>query len=195
MTETPPPKGPAQWRGRVTPRQAATVGLLIVAAGAGISLSLILRGGSSTTKTTTTSVTPIGPLAATPATLVAFAKALGRPIYWAGAVAGDTYEFTETSSGNIFVRYLPNGVAVGDKRASFRVIGTYPYSGALKALQAVAKGKGVEVRGGGLALTSAGHPENVHIAYPGVDYQVEVYDPIPSRARALALSGDIQPIR
>jgi hypothetical protein len=195
MTETPPPKGPAQWRGRVTPRQAAVVGLLLAAAGAGIVLSLIFSGGSTTKTTAEAPVTPIGPIAATPATLIAFGKALGRPIYWAGAAPGYTYEFTETSSGNIFVRYLPQGVAIGDKRASFRVIGTYPYPGALKALQVVAKGKGIAVKGGGLAFINAGHPENAHIAYPGVNYQVEVYDPIPSRARALALSGDIQPIR
>jgi hypothetical protein len=196
MTGTAPPTGPAQSRGRITARQAALIGALIVVAGAGIAVSFLLRdrGSSSTTTRAATSVTPIGPVAATPATLAAFAKALGRPIYWAGAVPGEKYEFTETSSGNVFVRYLPKGVAIGDKRASFRVIGTYPYPGALKGLRAVAKGKGVAVQGGGLAFTSAGHPENVHIAYPGVDYQVEVYDPVPSRARALARSGDVKPV-
>jgi hypothetical protein len=61
--------------------------------------------------------------------------------------------------------------------------------------EVIAAARGVGVPGGGLAVISAGHPENVHIAYRGVDYQVEVYDPVPSRARALALSGDVKPIR
>ena len=195
MTETPPPMGPAQRRGRLT-RQAAGVAVLLLAAGAGVGLSFLFfhDSGSSSTTTRTATVTPIGPIAATPETLSAFGKALGRPIYWAGAIPGDRYEFTETSSGNIFVRYLPQGVAVGDKRASFLVIGTYPYRSALKALQAVAKGKGVALQGGGLAFASPGHPESVHLAYPGLDYQIEVYDPVPNRARALALSGGVKPI-
>jgi hypothetical protein len=180
-------------RPRVTPRQAAAVGVLIVAAGAGVALSLLFRSNSNNTPNAPT-VTPIGPVAATQGTLVAFSKALGRPIYWAGPIAGDRYEFTETSSGNVYVRYLPSGVAIGDKSASYRVIGTYPYRGALQALRTLAKGKGFAVRGGGLAYTSAGHPQSVHIAYPGVNYQIEVYDPVPSRAHAVALSGQLRPV-
>ncbi len=110
-------------------------------------------------------------------------------------MAGDTYELTETSGGNIFVRYLPKGVHVGDPRASFLAIGTYPYSGALKALQTIAKGKGTALTGGGLAVTTAGHPGNIHIAYPGLAYQIEVYDPVPGRAHTIALSGRVKPVR
>jgi len=180
----------------VTPRQAAAVGLLLAAAGAGVALSLLFRGGNSTSRAGGASaVNPIGPIAASRATLVAFSEALKRPIYWAGPIAGDTYELTETSTGNIFVRYLPKGVRVGDSRASFLAIGTYPYAGALKALEAVAKGKGTALQGGGLAVTTAGHPENIHIAYPGLAYQIEVYDPVPARAHTLALSGRVKPVR
>lgn len=187
---------PAQWRGRVTPRQAGAVGLLLVAAGAGVALSFLFRSGASTSSTgTATSVNPIGPIAATPGILVAFSKALNRPIYWAGPMAGNTYELTETSAGNIFVRYLPKGVRVGDPRASFLAIGTYPYAGALKALQTVAKGKGAALQGGGLAVTIEGHPGNVRIAYPGLAYQIEVHDPVPGRAHTLALSGRVKPVR
>jgi hypothetical protein len=187
---------PAQLRGRITPRHAAAVGLLLVTAGAGLALSLLFRSGGSTSGTgAATAVNPIGPIAATPAILVAFSKALNRPIYWAGPMSGDTYELTETSAGNIFVRYLPKGVRVGDPRASFLAIGTYPYPGALKALQTIAKGKGTALQGGGLAVTTAGHPGNFHIAYPGLAYQIEVYDPVPGRAHTLALSGRVKPVR
>jgi hypothetical protein len=178
-------------------RLAGALGLLLAAA-AGVGVWLLVRDSTpsaSTATTTTSSVAPLGPIAATPATLATYAKALGRPIYWAGPVPGYTYEFTETSAGNVFVRYLPKGVRVGDKRDTFRVIGTYPYIGALKALQAVGKRTVEKLSGGGVLVKSAGHPKSVHIAYPGLDYEIEVYDPRPGRARILVLSGKITPVR
>ncbi|MDX6440340.1 MAG: hypothetical protein QOE43_69 [Gaiellaceae bacterium] len=75
------------------------------------------------------------------------------------------------------------------------MIGTYPYTGALKALQAVAKGGGTKLSGGGLLVGSAGNAKSVHIAYPGIDYEIEIYDPRPGQARALALSGKVTPVR
>src|SRR5919108_40576 len=47
--------------------------------------------------------------ALTPQQLADQASKLGRPIYWAGPRPGTTYEYTETSSGNVYVRYLPKG--------------------------------------------------------------------------------------
>src|SRR2546429_7238688 len=35
---------------------------------------------------------------------------VGHDVYWAGKRAGYTYELTQTTQGNIFVRYLPAGV-------------------------------------------------------------------------------------
>ena len=135
-------------------RLAGALGLLIAGV-AGVGVWLLVRDStpatSSASTTTKSSVTPLGPVAATPATLLTYVKALGRPIYWAGPLPGYRYEFTETSAGNIYVRYLPKGVRVGDKRAAFRVIGTYPYTGALEALQAVAKDGGEKLSGGGLS--------------------------------------------
>jgi hypothetical protein len=180
-------------------RLAGALGLLLAAA-AGVGVWLLVRDSSPSTSTaatttTTSTVAPLGPVAASPATLLTYVKALGRPIYWAGPLPGYTYEFTETSSGNVYVRYLPKRVRVGDKRAAFRVIGTYPYTGALKALQAIAKGGGTKLSGGGLLVESAGNPKSVHIAYPGIDYEIEIYDPRPGKARALALSGKVTPVR
>ena len=191
VTETAPPQ--AQ---RLTPLRLAAVAVVAVLVAVGV--WLLVRGGGSSnntaTTTTTASATPLGPVAATQASLVTFAKALKRPIYWAGPVRGDTYEFTETSSGNIFVRYLPKGVRVGDPRAAFRVVATYPYPGALAALSALA-GTKVPLKGGGLVLPSAGYAKSVHIAYPGIAYEIEVFDPVPGKARAIAVSGQVRPIR
>jgi hypothetical protein len=180
MTGIDQPTGPAQWRGQLTPRRIAVVAVAAIA----VALLgwLIARGGGTSSS-------------ATPATLVTFAKALKRPIYWAGPIPGDTYEFTETSTGNIFVRYLPKGVRVGDPRAAFRVIATYPYPGAVAGLAAVAGKTGRRLPGGGLMVPSARYPKSVHMAYPGSAYEIEVFDPVPGQASAIALSGQVRPIR
>jgi hypothetical protein len=38
------------------------------------------------------------------------------------------------------------------------------------------------------------HPTSVYVAYPGSDYQVEVFDPSPARAEGLVLAGGVSPI-
>ena len=63
-----------------------------------------------------------------------------------------------------------------------------------EALQNVSDSQEKAVPGGGIALVDAGYPSSVHMAFPGVDFQVEVYDPSPQRALAVALSGDVQPV-
>lgn len=204
MTETEQPTGPSQPRGQLTPRRLAVVAVaaiavallvwLIVRGGGGTSSSASSTPAATTATSTTLSVTPLGPVAVTPATLATFSKALKRPIYWMGPIPGDTYEFTETSTGNIFVRYLPKGVRVGDPRAAFRVIATYPYPGALAGLTAVAGKTGRRLPGGGLMVSSARYPKSVHLAYPGGAYEIEVFDPVPGQARAIALSGQVRPI-
>jgi hypothetical protein len=200
MTETAQPEGPAQRRVPLTPRRLAAAALVAVVVA--VVVWLLVRGGGTsnsspptTASATTISVTPLGPVAATESTLLTFSKALKRPIYWAGPIPGDTYEFTETSAGNIYVRYLPKGVRIGDPRAAFRVIATYPYPGALAALDALGRKTGVRLLDGGIVVPSAGYPKSVHMAYPGVAYEIEVFDPVPGHARAIALSGQVQPIR
>ena len=184
---------------RSSPRLAVAI---VVAVAVAAVVWLIVRGGGgtssgkhATTASTASSASPLGPVAATHSGLVTLSRALRRPIYWAGPLPGYTYEFTETTAGNIFVRYLPKGVRVGDKRAAFRVVATYPYPDALAALSALAGTKGKRLRGGGLVVPSAGYPRSVHIAYPGVGYEIEVYDPVPGKARGIALSGQVRPIR
>lgn len=134
-----------------------------------------------------------GPVAVTVAGLERLEGTIGHPIYWAGPKKGYRYELTRRSDGTILVRYLPRGVVPGGP-GDFMIIATYPYPNALAALQRVANGKGIEVPGGGLALVHEGYAKSVHLAYPGVDYQVEVYDPSPRIARRVAVSGQVRPV-
>jgi hypothetical protein len=200
MTETAQPKHPARQPWQSPPARLALV--IGVAVAVAVIVWLVVRGGGTATNATTTTSTSttvaaaqLGPVAATPETLATFAKALKQPIYWAGPVAGDTYEFTQTTSGNVYVRYLPKGVAVGDPRAAFRVIATYPLPDALTKLAAVAGTTGHRLPGGGLVVPTPRYAKSVHMAFPGSAYEIEVFDPVPGQARTIALSGTVRPIR
>jgi hypothetical protein len=48
---------------------------------------------------------------------------------------------------------------------------------------------------GGIAAYSKKHATNVYVAYPGVDVQIEVYDPSAKLTPRLVVSGQIVPVR
>jgi len=172
---------------------------------------LATRGGIGTTPTpvptttaapTTTasaptgSATPLGPLLLSESGLRALAASFGGPVYWVGAAAGKHYELQRTTSGNVFLRYLPAGVAAGDRRA-FRTIGTYPLRNAYAATEGLSKQAGSVSRtlaGGWLAVYRRARPTNVYLARPGLGYQLEVFDPSSAAARQLVLSGKLRPV-
>jgi hypothetical protein len=123
---------------------------------------------------------------------------LGHPIYWAGVEPDDTYELTRTKDGSVYVRYLPQGISVGDRRPNYLTIGTYPQKDAFRILRATAEKNQVatmDLDNGGLAFVDKKHPTSVYIAYPNADFQIEVYDPAPGRARQLVTSGQVSPVR
>jgi hypothetical protein len=157
-------------------------------------------GGSSSpaaSHAATASAYPrVGPVGESAASLRKLAGSFDEPIYWLGPVPGYTYELTRTTTGKVYVRYLPTGVDVGDRRARYLIVATYPYRNAFSALKAVAAGDGLAVRGGGLAVPDPTYPKSVHLAFRNVaGFQIEVYDPSPARARRLALSGRVGPVR
>jgi hypothetical protein len=139
-------------------------------------------------------VRTFGPVAASVAKLRVIARA--RPVYWAGPKPAARYELTQTTNGRVYIRYLPRGIRVGSRK-NVRFVGTYALPGAYKALRKAAKAAGdvtFKAPRGGLAIYSKTGPTNVYLAFPGSNYQIEVYDPNPSRARQLVKSGAIRPI-
>jgi hypothetical protein len=133
--------------------------------------------GATVPKTAAVAVTPSG--------LAKLSSRLGRPLYWAGKQAGTRYELTQTPDGRVYVRYLPAGVAVGSPQP-YLTIGTYPVTNAYSTTKAAAKQPGsVDVRvPGGVAFYSKSRPTSVYVAFPGVDEQIEVYDPSASVVQA-----------
>jgi hypothetical protein len=130
--------------------------------------------------------------------LRAFGASHTGPVYWAGPRAGTTYELTVTSAGDIFVRYLPPGVAVGTDQADYLTVATYTRPAAYEALREVATGSGFtseETASGAYVVYAAEAPTSAHFSFPDTDLQVEVYDPEPGRAVDLVLDGSITLIR
>jgi hypothetical protein len=194
------------WRARQGPiRIGAVVALALAIA---FVVWLLVRGNDNSSPKPaaspappTTTVAPakpvrtFGPVAATVAKLRVIARV--RPVYWVGPKHGVTYELTRTSNGRTFIRYLPRGVRVGSRRNNVLFVGTYAVPDAYKALRKAAKASGdvtFKAPRGGLAIYSRAGATNVYVAYPGSNYQIEVYDPNPTRARQLVKSGAIRPI-
>jgi hypothetical protein len=206
VSPPPPQAAPEGAAGRPRFRVGAVVALALAA---GIAAWVIVGRHDSTpsstasTSNTSASTAPSGPVA-NPIPTVALsadalqtlAKTVGQPIYWRGPKQRFTYELTRTASGRVFVRYLPRGVKAGAPGAHYLIIATYPFPNALRALKAVSlRGAQRALPGGGIAVVDQAYPKSVHIAYPNVDYQVEVYDPSPKVALQVATSGKVRPVR
>jgi hypothetical protein len=100
--------------------------------------------------------------------------------------------------GNVSIRYLPAGVAVGDPKPEYLTVGTYPKTHALRTVESLARRPGhpsERIDGGGLAVSSSTRPQSIYFAYPGSNVQIEVYDPSPKVARRLVVSRKVKPLR
>lgn len=205
-----PPRDGLFLRGVSEPRDTRWARLSSVRIGAVIALAvaaafviwLVVRGNDESSSTTTTTSTneaarPIGPVAATPAALRALSTQAKQPIYWVGPRRGQTYELTRTAGGRVYVRYLPAGAAIGNIRADYTIVGTYPTPGALQVLKSLAKQpkeKSVPAPGGGLAVYSTAAPTNIYVAFPGPNVQIEVFDPSERKALRLVKTGQVAPV-
>jgi hypothetical protein len=169
-------------------------GIVVAAIGGIVAAVILLRDDDAGSQNATFPTTPV---ASSVEGLRSFAATIGHPVYWAGPLPSSRYELRLTKQGRIFVRYLPNGVRVGDPRASFLTVATYPVANAAKALRRAAArgGVGIETPDGGFAYYDRSRPTSVYYAAHGApNYEVEVFDPSPARARSLVVSGRIRPI-
>ena len=126
--------------------------------------------------------------------LNAIAATIPHPVYWAGPQPRNTYEFTRTEDDRIYIRYLPPGTKVGSPRGDFLSVGTYPQDRAFETLKATAKKQGastIQLSAGGLAFQDKNRPTSVYAAYPGSDYQIEVFEPSGDRALQLVRAGKL----
>jgi len=178
-------------RSRLPVSPAVLIGALVALVAIGVAGGwLVLRGGDAEPKQATRA--PAAGISV--AKLNRIAGNASRPVFWAGALPKTTYELSQTKDGRVFIRYLPPGVKVGDPRPKYLTVGTYPQKNAFATLQATAKTQGVEtfeLSGGGLAFQDKTHATSVYLAFPGSNYQIEVFDPNPARALQLVQSGQV----
>jgi len=179
----------AKTTGRPDRRLVVGIAIAIVA---GIVTWLIVRGGDDEQATSGGGATIVSEQ-----DLVGQTAGAGFPVFWAGRRDGLRYELTSTPGGRVYVRYLPNGVDAGDKRARFLSVATYSVSNPYSALTTEGRRPGAEsVRrpGGGIAMYNRARPTNVYVAYRALPVQVEVFDPSGTRALALVKGGEIRPV-
>ena len=158
------------------------LGILIAALVAVIVIAL-LGGGDDKV-----SLTPGEPQIVSVSQLEGFADDAEHPVYWVGERDETEYELTETDNGRIFVRYLPEGGA--ENTAKALTVASYPLKEAAAALERTAgEGGGEQIAksdDGAVVLLDPNSPNNVHMAYPGENTQIEVFSPVAGEALRLS---------
>lgn len=152
---------------------------------------------SFTASSNTTSVAPTstfteviaGKVALSESELIDAVKKLGVDVYWAGPVKGAKYTLAVPADGQAYVRYLPNGQGLTDTKPNYVVIATYTTTNAFSATQAAGNQSNgvtfVNVEGAAVYYNKD-TPTNVYVAYPNLNYQIEVFDPIAATALDIA---------
>jgi hypothetical protein len=132
--------------------------------------------------------------------LPALASAQGHEVYWAGPKGGVRYEWTRISNGRIYVRYLSGNAKLGESKRAFLTVATYPFPNALSRLKSLAaKNRSAQTKqlaDGSFAYYDAtAVPSSAYVAFPGSNFEVEVFDLTPGKAYALARTGQIEEIK
>ena len=118
-------------------------------------------------------------------------------MYWAGLREGAELEYTRTSDGTTYVRYLTGSAKAGAPGADYVVVATYPQPGAYERVSSIADQRHfftADLANEGLAVIKPDRPQNIYVVYPDSAYQIEVYAPTANAARQLVFGGAIRPV-
>ena len=183
-------------KGRLGPPHFVAIGLAVAGV---LLLWLLLSSGDDGSDSDGTATIP----ASTPTVqlvseseLLGAMQGVGYPVYWAGPRVGVKYEVSRPEDGRTFVRYLPEGEEAESERP-FLTVGSYEKPGALASIKELGQEPGsllVQVAGGGSAYAKGPDATSAYLAFPGVNTQVEVYDPQAGKALSLVRSGAIVPV-
>jgi hypothetical protein len=119
---------------------------------------------------------------------------LGHPLYWLGPRPGAELELTREGNGDVYVRYLTGSAKAGDQRPRFVTVGTYPVADALAAVKTATANAGAEplpLSHGGVAFVNPDNPSSAYFAYPGADFQIEVFAPKVGEALELITGNKV----
>jgi hypothetical protein len=123
----------------------------------------------------------------------------GQTIYWVGPEENAKYTLENFGEASTFIRYLPDGGGVDDTREIYLVVATYFVNNAYEAIRAAGEEQdsvGLISPDGAAIYYSKRAPNNVYMAFPNQNIQIEIFDPTPGRAIVLATTdGAIQPVK
>jgi hypothetical protein len=187
------PKGATKEEKRLRPSA-----VIAIALAAGLLVWLLFIKGDDDSTTTSDQTTPAAQeIKVVPESgLLAAMKGVGYPVYWAGPRVGVEYEVSRPEVGRTYVRYLPKGEEAGSEQ-QFLTVGSYEQADAVAAIRKLGQKSGtilIEVAGGGAAYAEGPQATSAYLAFPGVDTQVEVFDPQGGEALRLIRSGAIVPV-
>jgi hypothetical protein len=123
-------------------------------------------------------------------------EAVGYPVYWAGPRLGVEYEVSRPAEGRTYIRYLPEGEEAESEK-QFLTVGSYQQEDSIESVRELGGKPGavlVEIAGGGAAYAENTAATSAYMAFPGIDVQVEVFDPDAGKALQLIRSGAIVPV-
>jgi hypothetical protein len=175
------------------------VAIGIAIAGVLLVLLLLSSGGdddSGSTDTVSTAAAAPAVQVVSESELLGAMEGVGYPVYWAGPRLGVKYEVSRPEEGRAFVRYLPKGEEA-ESDNPFLTVASYQQPDALASIRELGQKQGailVRIAGGGAAYANGPKATSAYLAFPGVETQVEVYDPKPGKALDLIRSGAIVPV-
>ncbi len=122
----------------------------------------------------------------------------GITAYWVGPDPGSKYALSVLADGQVYVRYLPDGKGLSDKKAAYKVVATYVTANAFAKTRDAATAVGsvgfVDADGNAIYYASA-RATNVYIGLKDLDLQLEVFDPVAGKAiLAARTSGMVRKI-
>ena len=150
----------------------------------------------TTTAPTTPAETVSQPTIRTIAELRAAAAISPNPIYWAVPERGRSSRSRRHPAARSSFAISRTGTTAGDTQPHLTVA-TYTRPNGYAEVEAAAKNEGsrsLELEGGGLAVYDPMAPGNVHLAFPGQPYQIEVFSPEDDLALSLVTNGEIRPV-
>jgi hypothetical protein len=206
MTATPQTEPSSDGQTAVSRQdRAIRIGALVAVGVAVAFIAWLVLGRGERSNTQTAPVTLPATAPASPAAspsivsldkLRATATSSTVPIYWVGSRGNTKLELTTVPGSTVFLRYVSPAASAGDPRRVLTVA-TYERPKAFAEVERAAQSptsKTIHLAGGGVAIYDPGRPTNVHLAYPGQTYQIEVYAPQRGLAVRLVRDGAVRPV-